>query len=105
MERGGGSWVRVTDTIAGRTLGPPSPTGTLIRQVPHVLARLTLTYRDIFGRTHATMVDYTVMARWENIAFYSDVPQDLEALNAAAWAPAADQTPATTEAPAARDGS
>jgi hypothetical protein len=96
MEGNGGSWVRGTDTVAGRQLGPPPSAQDITqRDTPHVLARLTLTYRDIFGDTHATMVDFTAMARWENMAFFPKVRQGLEALNTAARTPADNQQPPT----------
>lgn len=48
------------------------------------IARLTLTYRDIFGRRHVAIYDLTAQMEWENVAFLRNVPQDLGEMERAA---------------------
>ncbi len=69
--------------IGSRSLEPPLPPSLddmAWRATPYVIARLTLTYRDVFGCKHASMVDYTSMQRWENAVFLPNITQDLEDL-------------------------
>jgi hypothetical protein len=40
-------------------------------------ARLTLTYTDLFGRKHAVIYDHTVLKTWEQVAYLSDIDEDL----------------------------
>jgi hypothetical protein len=47
------------------------------------VARLTLTYSDIFGRKHAALFDFTTEQAWENVAYLRDIPADLADLAAA----------------------
>jgi hypothetical protein len=53
-----------TDQIAGNTLEPPNPLVFASQNLPHVVARLTVTYRDIFGQERASAFDWTVNATW-----------------------------------------
>lgn len=41
------------------------------------VARLTLTYSDIFGRKHAAIYDLTAQWEWENVAYLRNILQDL----------------------------
>ena len=44
----------------------------------NVLARLTLTYQDIFKRKHAAVFDYIDLYAWQCVVFLADIPSDLE---------------------------
>ncbi len=44
------------------------------------VARLTLTYADVFGRKHASIYDYTNRHRWKFVAHIDDIRKDLEAM-------------------------
>lgn len=41
------------------------------------VARLTLTYNDIFGRKHAAIYDLTAQYEWENVDYLRNILQDL----------------------------
>ena len=45
------------------------------------VARLTLTYRDVFGRKHASIYDHTDRHRWTFVVHLDDIRNDLEDLN------------------------
>lgn len=47
----------------------------------NVLARLTLTYQDIFRRKHAATFDYIDLYGWQCVALLSDIAKDLEDVN------------------------
>ena len=42
------------------------------------VARLTLTYRDVFGRKHASIYDHTNQHRWKFVVHLDDIRNDLE---------------------------
>lgn len=42
------------------------------------VARLTLTYSDIFGRKHAAIYDLTAQMVWENVAYVRNIQHDLD---------------------------
>jgi hypothetical protein len=42
------------------------------------VARLTLTYRDVFGRKHASIYDHTDRHRWKFVVHLDDIRNDLE---------------------------
>ncbi len=42
------------------------------------IARLTLTYRDVFGRKHASIYDHTDRHRWKFVVHLDDIRNDLE---------------------------
>jgi len=42
------------------------------------VARLTLTYTDVFGRKHASIYDHTDRHRWKFVAHLDDIRDDLE---------------------------
>jgi hypothetical protein len=44
----------------------------------NILARLTLTYQDIFMRKHAAMFDYIDIYGWQCVALLPDIPRDLD---------------------------
>lgn len=70
--------------IKGYTLyAPPAPSLMEMQQdgKPYVVARLTLTYRDIFGRKHASISDYHDLYGWQPVVFLSDISDDLEDLD------------------------
>ncbi len=49
------------------------------------IARLCLTYTDIFGCKHASMFDYTFDHKWVPIAFPRAIDADLMDLNFRRW--------------------
>jgi hypothetical protein len=68
-------------TIGGyRLFAPRLPTQEERMMGGHytVVARLTLTYQDVFMRKHAAVYDYIDLYGWQCVALMSDVPQDLE---------------------------
>lgn len=79
----GGSMVGGNDSIGSHTLyGPPEPTYVEMHKgVPWIVARLTLTYLDIYGRKHASISDYHQLHGWQPAAFLVDIPDDLTDLN------------------------
>ncbi len=78
---------RGDETIANRSettqqysLCPPSlnlPQDSLDGRYEYV-ARLTLTYRDVFARKHASIYDHTDRHRWKFVAHLDDIRNDLE---------------------------
>jgi len=42
------------------------------------VARLTLTYRDVFGKKHASIYDHTNRHRWKFVVHLDDIRNDLE---------------------------
>jgi hypothetical protein len=47
----------------------------------NVLARLTLTYQDIYARRHAAIFDYVDLYGWQCIGVPTEVSQDLESVD------------------------
>ena len=47
------------------------------RGMADMIARLTLTYSDIFGRKHAAIYDLTTQMQWEHVAYLRDIADDL----------------------------
>jgi len=45
---------------------------------PVAVARLTLTYNDVFGHKHATIFDYMAWGQWRYVAFLRNIPKDIE---------------------------
>jgi len=76
---GGSSMIPSQATIGAHTLcAPDKPTSImLVNEPPWPLLRLTLTYRDIYGRKHVSLFDYTSMWRWETVAIIENIPKDL----------------------------
>lgn len=52
----------------------------VVEQAYSVLARLTITYTDIFGKSHASQFDYTDLRRWVFVRFVPKIPYGLEEL-------------------------
>jgi hypothetical protein len=75
----GASMVSGHDIIDSHTLyAPPEPTyDEMLQGTPWVVARLTLTYRDIFGRKHASISDYHQLHGWQPVAFLANITDDL----------------------------
>jgi hypothetical protein len=59
---------------------PAEPTMVQVIQqdASSVLARYTITCCDIFGRTHASVFDFTAQHRWRTIGFFAGISKDLE---------------------------
>lgn len=47
----------------------------------NVLARLTLTYQDIYLRKHAAVFDYIDLYAWQCVALLTDTETDLETID------------------------
>jgi len=43
-----------------------------------VVARLTLTYHDVFGHKHATIFNYMAWGQWRYVAFLRNITEDIE---------------------------
>lgn len=56
--------------------GKPTPKQAL-QGVAGKVARLTLTYTDIFGRKHAAIYDLTDQMQWESVAYLRNIASDL----------------------------
>lgn len=71
------------DTEIGTTqryklYAPRKPTvNETLRGETEKVARLILTYSDIFGRKHAAIYDLTAQFQWENVDYLRDIKQDL----------------------------
>lgn len=59
---------------------PPEPMPTPVQKEPMHVARLTMTYHDIFKRKHASIFDYVQNVGWQLIAFEEDIKEDLHDL-------------------------
>lgn len=80
----GQTMVGTTARIGAYALTPPPAPAHMdlvLGRAPIVEARLTLTYRDVFGRKHAAIFDYTSLQRWENAVFLAGIPSDLADLD------------------------
>lgn len=76
-----------TAKLAEFTLGPPpkpADSEIMAGRAPNRTARLTLTYGDVFGRKHATIVDYTQTGVWVDPVFVANIDEDLDDIDAAA---------------------
>ena len=68
-------------TIGGYTLYAPlvpSAAERWQKGSPIAVARLTITYHDIFGHKHATIFDYMAWRQWRYVAFLRNIREDLE---------------------------
>ncbi len=65
-------------TVRYKLYAPRKPTPAEVqRGITEKLARLTLTYSDIFGRKHAAIYDYTNQYQWESVAYLRGIDKDL----------------------------
>lgn len=82
----GGAIVNGDTKIGSYTLyAPTRPSADeKLRGVAEMVARLTLTYADIYGRKHAAIYDLTEALRWVEVAYIPNIPQDLGDLERAA---------------------
>jgi hypothetical protein len=64
---------------------PPLPSldQVLNSDTPTIVARLIVTYRDIFNRKHASIFDYSVQHEWRSVdgGFLPDIPKGIEDLD------------------------
>ena len=65
------------DHVQGYTLSVPP------ERADRFLARLSITYQDIFGRKHASLFDLSDRGIWVNVAFLTAIERDLADLDAA----------------------
>jgi len=72
---GWGLFDEETMRIGSYTLNAPEPERNLT--LPNTLAHITITYRDIFRRKHASIFDYVETVGWQFVDFPEDIPQDL----------------------------
>lgn len=79
FRRGGAGTIPNDTTIGAYTLhAPDKPSqAELMAGAPWIVARLTVTYHDVFGRKHAALFDYTAMPAWSVVAFLEDISHDL----------------------------
>jgi len=59
---------------------PPEPLNKLNEKEPMHLARLIITYQDVFHRKHASIFDMLDNIGWKQIAFEEDIKEDLHDL-------------------------
>ena len=62
------------------SLCPPSPDLASDSGKYAYVARLTITYTDVFGRKHASIYDHTNQHRWKFVVHLDDICNDLEDL-------------------------
>jgi hypothetical protein len=67
-----------TMCIGKHTLHAPEPDPYL--SLPNTLARITITYLDIFRRKHASIFDFVESDGWQLVEFLENIPQDLHDL-------------------------
>ncbi len=67
-----------TMLIGSYTLNASEPNPNFL--LPNTLARITITYLDIFRRKHASIFDYVESDGWQLVEFLEDIPQDLHDL-------------------------
>lgn len=66
------------ERLGGYSLSlPPERAAGSADSADHFLARLCITYQDIFGRTHASIFDLSAWGIWVNVAFLPTVERDL----------------------------
>jgi hypothetical protein len=69
--------------IKGHTLHiPPERAASQADPADHFLARLSITYQDIFGRKHASIFDLSDWGIWVNVAFLPNIEHDLAEIHA-----------------------
>jgi hypothetical protein len=80
----GATQYRESDRIQGYPLypGPAQAAGSADRP-DHFLARLCITYQDIFGRKHASIFDLSSWGIWVSVAFLTGIDRELAELDAA----------------------
>ena len=77
-----------SERLGGHSLYlPPEQAAGPAGSTDHFLARLSITYQDIFGRKHASIFDLSAWGIWVNVAFLPTLERDL-AEREAAKAPA-----------------
>jgi hypothetical protein len=64
--------------IGSYTLNAPEPNPNF--SLPNTLARITITYLDIFRRKHASIFDYVETDGWQLVEFLEDITDDLHDL-------------------------
>ncbi len=80
----GATQFQESDHVQGYTLSvPPERAAGLAERADHFLARLSITYQDIFGRKHASLFDLSDRGIWVNVAFLTPIERDLGDLDAA----------------------
>jgi hypothetical protein len=68
-------------TIRYKLFAPGKPTSAESQHgETEKVARLTLTYSDIFGRKHAAVYDFTAQNQWETVAYLRNIAKDLSDL-------------------------
>lgn len=78
FSRGGSMIPSQTSIAAYKLCAPDKPADAeLLAGATWYVLRLTLTYRDIFRRKHASIFDYTSMGRWETVAVLDNISKDL----------------------------
>lgn len=82
--RSGGTLFVESDSLNRYPLYIPSDRASgSTERTERFIARLNMTYQDIFGRKHASIFDLSDQGIWINVAFLSDIERDLGEINAA----------------------
>ena len=73
-----------SDRLMGHSLHlPPERATGPIDSADHFLARLCITYQDIFGRKQASIFDLSAWGIWVHVAFLPNIERDLAEIEAA----------------------
>lgn len=73
-----------SDSLKGYSLTvPPDRAASPADRADSFLARLSITYHDIFGRKHASIFDLSDRGLWVNVAFLPEIERDLSDIDAA----------------------
>jgi|GEM_PF-3503323 len=82
--RQGDALFRESDSLQKYTLAiPPDRVAGPTERADRFLARLSITYQDIFGRKHASIFDLSDRGIWVNVAFLRHIARDLGDIDAA----------------------
>jgi hypothetical protein len=71
--------VYVADDTSLTLFAPPLPStrDVMVGSADMFVARLTITYHDVFERKHSSTYDFDALGRWFSRGYQEDIPQDL----------------------------
>ena len=82
--RSGGTLFVESDSLNGYPVYIPSDRASgSTERTERFIARLNMTYQDIFGRKHASIFDLSDQGIWINVAFLPNIERDLGEIDAA----------------------
>ncbi|HLV97785.1 MAG TPA: hypothetical protein VKT82_03815 [Ktedonobacterales bacterium] len=82
--RPGAVQYRESERLHGHSLYlPPERVADPADNADHFLARLCITYQDVFGRKHASIFDLSDWGIWVNVAFLTNIERDLAEIGVA----------------------